>query len=76
MTVMFHYRHGVGIQENKMKLFEVEIKRTSYLTLTIEARDEVAAEKLALDEVKLEYYNFKDANWEVESISTLRKDVR
>ena len=59
-----------------MKLFEVEIKRTSYLTLTIEARDEVTAEELALDEVKLEYYDFKDANWEVESISTLRKDVR
>ena len=39
MPVSFEYRHGVGIQENKMKLFEVEIKRTSYLTLTIEARD-------------------------------------
>ena len=59
-----------------MKLFEVEIKRTSYLTLTIEARDEVAAEKLALDELELEYYEFKNSDWEIESISTLRKDVR
>ena len=76
MPVMFHYRHGVGIQENKMKLFEVEIKRTSYLTLTIEARDEVAAEELALNELELEYYEFKNSDWEIESISTLRKDVR
>jgi hypothetical protein len=43
-----------------MKLFEVEIKRTSYLTLTIEARDEVAAEELALNELELEYYEFKN----------------
>ena len=76
MPVSFEYRHGVGIQENKMKLFEVEIKRTSYLTLTLEARDEVAAEELALNELELEYYEFKNSDWEIESISTLRKDVR
>jgi hypothetical protein len=47
-----------------MKLFEVEIKRISYLTLTIEARNEVEAEVLALDQIKLDdRMNLKAPIW-------------
>jgi hypothetical protein len=78
MPVMFDYRHGAGINTGEyiMKLFEVEFKRTQYVTLTIEAKDEVYAEKFGLDELKFNYYESEHDKWQLENISTLRKDVR
>ena len=59
-----------------MKLFKIEFKRAHYVTLTIEAKDEVEAEKIGLDELTFDYYEGEHGKWQLEHISTLRKDVR
>lgn len=64
------------IQENMVKLFEVEFKRAHYVTLTIEAKDEVEAEKIGLEDLKYDYYEGEHDKWQLEFIKTLRKDVR
>lgn len=54
-----------------MKKFEVELRRTSYITVTVEAENEDKAEELAWKEVESrddESY----ANWEVESIEEVK----
>lgn len=54
-----------------MKTFEVELRRTSYITVTVEAEDEDKAEELAWKEV--EGRDDKSyANWEVESIEEVK----
>ena len=50
-----------------MKTFEVELKRTSYVTLVVEAGDTEEAEFIAWQEVE-GGHNEDYANWEVESI--------
>lgn len=51
-----------------MKSYEVELKRTSYITITVEAKDMEEAEKAAWQEVE-SGYNEDYANWEVNSIT-------
>ncbi len=54
-----------------MKTFEVELRRTSYITVHVVANDEDHAEELAWEEVESrddESY----ANWEVESIEEVK----
>ena len=51
-----------------MKTYEVELKRTSYITLTVEARDQNEAEEKAWQEIEHNRADINDANWEVESI--------
>jgi len=51
-----------------MKHFAVELKRTSYITLTIEAKNEDEAETLAWEEISDGYYRDGDAHWDIESI--------
>jgi hypothetical protein len=53
-----------------MKHFAVEIKRTSYVTIHVEADTEARAEELAWEEINSgESYGISDdANWEVEDI--------
>jgi hypothetical protein len=50
-----------------MKTYQIELKRTSYINLTIEAENEDEAEALAWTHVDQNYYR-DDGNWEVESI--------
>jgi hypothetical protein len=50
-----------------MKTYQIELKRTSYINLTIEAENEDEAEALAWTQVDQNYYR-DDGNWEVESI--------
>jgi hypothetical protein len=50
-----------------MKHFAVELKRTSYVNLTIEADNEEQAEALAWKRVQQDYYR-DDGNWDIESI--------
>lgn len=50
-----------------MRTFEVELRRTSYITLTVEAENEDDAEEKAWLELDDEHAH-ADANWDVESI--------
>ncbi len=50
-----------------MKTYQVELKRTSYVTLTIEADNEDEAEALAWRSVEQDYYR-DDGHWDIESI--------
>jgi hypothetical protein len=49
-----------------MRTFEVELRRTSYITLTVEAENEDDAEEKAW--LELDEHAHADANWDVESI--------
>lgn len=50
-----------------MKTYHIELKRTSYVNLTIEAESEDEAENLAWREIDLNFYR-DDGSWELESI--------
>jgi hypothetical protein len=52
-----------------MKTYEVELQRTSYITVTVEARDEDEAEALAYKQAANEYDGY--ANWTTESIEEI-----
>lgn len=56
-----------------MKTFEIELKRTSYITLTVEAESEDKAEDLAWKQVDQDYYR-DDGTWDLESIEELTDD--
>jgi len=49
--------------------YEVEMKRTSYICITVDADSKAEAEQLAWYELESnEEYGFGKADWEVESI--------
>jgi hypothetical protein len=50
-----------------MKTYQIELKRTSYVNLTIEAENEDEAEALAWKQVDQDYYR-DDGHWDIESI--------
>lgn len=50
-----------------MKTYEIELKRTSYITIEVEAESQEEAEALAWEEIKEDYY-MEDGDWEIESI--------
>ena len=52
-----------------MKTYQIELKRTSYVNLTIEAESEDQAEELAWAELSSDRsYRDCDADWNLESI--------
>jgi hypothetical protein len=52
-----------------MKTYGVELKRTSYIFVTVEAESEDDAEKLAWKHIEADGgININDSSWEVESI--------
>jgi hypothetical protein len=51
-----------------MKTYEVELKRTSYIIITVEAENETDAEELAWKRVEADNVDIYDAQWDVESI--------
>ena len=57
-----------------MKTFEVELRRTSYITLTVEANDRDEAEAKAWQRVEADNVNINDAQWDVESIEDMTGD--
>ena len=52
-----------------MKHFEVELRRTSYVTMRIEANSLEQAEELAWQELESDGSWGSDANWELENIT-------
>jgi hypothetical protein len=55
-----------------MKKFEVEFRRTSYVICTVEAKDSMQAQYLALEEMEKNNPN-DDAVWEIESVEEVRE---
>jgi hypothetical protein len=55
-----------------MKSFEVEQKRTSFITVTVEAKDMEEAEFIAWQDIE-SGYNEGYADWTVESIEEITK---
>jgi hypothetical protein len=51
-----------------MKSYLVEVKRTSYITMTVEAGDKDEAEAKAWHEIEYGRADINDAHWELESI--------
>jgi hypothetical protein len=51
-----------------MKTYHVELKRVSYVTLTVEAESQNAAEDAAWLELQTGDYDCHDANWDLELI--------
>jgi hypothetical protein len=58
-----------------MKTYEIEIKRTSYVVLTIEAENEEQAEEKAWQEIdrSADYGLSGDADWETVNIEEMGK---
>jgi hypothetical protein len=54
-----------------MKTYEVELKRVSFVTITVEAGSTEEAEFIAWQE--LDNHNDKYADWEIESIEEITK---
>jgi hypothetical protein len=50
-----------------MNTYQVELKRTSYITIEVEAESQDEAEALVWRRVDQDYYK-DDGNWEIESI--------
>jgi hypothetical protein len=50
-----------------MKTFQIELKRTSYVNIEIEAESQDDAEALAWKQIEQNYYR-DDGSWEIESV--------
>jgi hypothetical protein len=57
-----------------MKTYEVEFRRTSYITMTVEADSQDEAEAKAWHEVEHDRADINDAHWELESIEETTGD--
>ena len=51
-----------------MKTYNVELKRTSYITVTVEAENKDDAVALAWQELERDHVNIEDASWDWEAI--------
>ncbi len=51
-----------------MRTFEIELRRTSYIVLTIEAETQEEAEAKAWGEIESGDYRHEDAHWDIESV--------
>ena len=52
-----------------MKTYQIELKRTSYVNITVEAESVEEAEELAWDKLRSDgSYGLTYADWEIESI--------
>jgi ribosomal protein L20A (L18A) len=49
------------------KSYEVEVRRTSFITIWVEAENEEQAETLAFEKIATEQYHDR-ASWDIESI--------
>lgn len=51
-----------------MRTYQIELKRTSYITVTVEAENKDDAVALAWQELERDNVNIEDASWDIESI--------
>lgn len=57
-----------------MKTYEVELRRTSYIVVTVQASDLVDAEHAAWDQLHLHEHKDVHADWQLESIEELQQE--
>jgi len=57
-----------------MKTYQVELKRVSYVTLTVEADNDDQAEDIAWKELERYEHENGDAEWSLESISEMDEE--
>jgi len=58
-----------------MKTYGVELKRTSYIFVTVEAENEDDAEKLAWKRIEADGgINIYDSSWDIESIEEITNE--
>jgi len=57
-----------------MKTYQIEMKRTSYINIEVEAESQDEAEALAWKGVEQDYYK-DDGDWEIESIEILKEQT-
>jgi hypothetical protein len=57
-------------KESNMKTYEIELRRTSFVTLTVEAENQDAAEAEAWRQIQQDYYR-DDGDWEVGYVDEL-----
>lgn len=58
-----------------MKKFEVEYRRTSFITVQVEAQSAEEADKKAWESIEADYY-INDAAWEIESIEEIQESTK
>jgi hypothetical protein len=51
-----------------MKTFEIDVRRTSFITLLVDAENEQEAEKLAWQKIQYDPVNDDHASWDIENI--------
>jgi len=56
------------------KTYEIELRRTSHIVLTIEAEDADQAEEKAWKELESGDYRHEDAAWDIEFIEEVETD--
>ena len=56
-----------------MKTYEVELQRTSYVTVIVEAESEDEAEDKAWEHLQTNMVNINDAQWDVQSIEEVEQ---
>ena len=56
-----------------MKKYEVEFRRTSYITYTVEAESEEEAQSIAWSDIS--DHEFKNADWEIESTEEIKNET-
>ena len=57
-----------------MKTYNVELRRTSYVTVTVEAENEDEADSLAWEKMEREEPHLGDADWTLESIEEVQHE--
>lgn len=56
-----------------MKTYEVELQRTSYVIVIVEANSEAEAEDKAWEHLQTNMVNINDAQWDVQSIEEVEQ---
>lgn len=56
-----------------MKKYEVEVRRTSYIIVNVEAHNKEQAEEKAWQLIEADSVNINDAQWELESIEEIEQ---
>jgi hypothetical protein len=54
--------------EQKMRTYQIELKRTSYINIIVDADDMTEAEALAWKDIENNCVDINDADWELEFI--------
>ena len=60
--------YRVQLRRKNMKTFEIDVRRTSFITLLVDAENEQEAEKLAWHKIQYDPVNDDHASWDIESI--------